>query len=232
MIITYNCALDAMVLADKFIEAENLFKEIDFYFKADYITYSTIIKGLGKNDQQQKAFEYLKEMLEKNQYEEPSVLNMFLEGSSNHKYCQLGIRAFDLALQQKIVPNEITFGIMVKIFGFARNLRRAFELVEEIENRKMRASIIFFTNLIHISFMNKNPRKADLAFKLFKKTGGKGDSLMFSKLIEGSIKSKRMEKIGYYLKFVKEEKTGLNPKTIGKINQMTDEYVEMLKTIE
>lgn len=49
MIITFNCAMDAMVLNDNYEEAEKLFKEIDFYFTADYITYSTIIKGFSKN---------------------------------------------------------------------------------------------------------------------------------------------------------------------------------------
>lgn len=66
----------------------------------------------------------------------------------------------------------------------------------------MQASIIFFTNLIHISFMLRNSRKAELAFNLFKKTGKRGDSLMYSKLIEGVIKAKKHEKIGFYLDYV------------------------------
>lgn len=52
------------------------------------------------------------------------------------------------------------------------------------------ASIIIFTNLIHISFYNRNPRKAELAFTLFKKSKQTGDRLMYSKLIDGLIRFK------------------------------------------
>ena len=63
MIITFNCALDSMVISDKLDKAEQLFKEIDFYYVADYITYSTIIKGFSKKEEHDKAFSYLSKML-------------------------------------------------------------------------------------------------------------------------------------------------------------------------
>ena len=59
---------------------------------------------------------------------------------------------------------------MVKLYGFGRQLKEAFDLLKEMEKRKMEPSIILYTNLIHISFMLKDSRKAELAFKLFKKT--------------------------------------------------------------
>lgn len=121
---------------------------------------------------------------------------------------------------------------MVKLYGFGRQLKDAFDLLKEMEKRDMSPSIIFFTNLIHISFMLRNSRKAELAFKLFKKTGNKGDSLMYSKLIEGLIKLKKQERIGYYLDYVQKEKTGLNLKTINKINSISDEYSEILSHIQ
>ena len=48
-------------------------------------------------------------------------------------------------------------------------------------------SIIIFTNLIHISFYNRNPRKAELAFTLFRKHNLDGDALIYSKIIDGLI---------------------------------------------
>ena len=73
-------------------------------------------------------------------------------------------------MMKNVEPNEITFGIMVKIFGFARELQKAFDLLDLMAVFGIEASIIIFTNLIHISFYNRNPRKAELAFTLFKKT--------------------------------------------------------------
>lgn len=87
-------------------------------------------------------------------------------------------------------PNEITFGIMVKIYGFARDLVKAFDLLDLMKVFNVKPSIIIFTNLIHISFACKNPRKAMMAMTIFKKYKKKGDALMYSKLIDGLIRFK------------------------------------------
>ena len=93
-------------------------------------------------------------------------------------------------MMKNVHPNEITFGIMIKIFGFSRELYKAFDLLDLMEVYKIKPSIIIYTNLIHISFYNRNPRKAELAFTLFKKKGLQGDRLMYSKLIDGLIRFK------------------------------------------
>jgi pentatricopeptide repeat protein len=91
-------------------------------------------------------------------------------------------------MMKNIHPNEITFGIMIKIFGFAKELTKAFDLLDLMETYGINPSIVIFTNLIHISFYNKNPKKAELAFNLYKKKGLPGDRLMYSKLVNGLIK--------------------------------------------
>jgi pentatricopeptide repeat protein len=58
---------------------------------------------------------------------------------------------------------------MVKVFGFARDLESAFELLNLMLVFNIKPSIIIFTNLIHISFYCRDPRKAELAFSLFRK---------------------------------------------------------------
>lgn len=53
---------------------------------------------------------------------------------------------------------------MVKLYGFSRELSKAFELLDLMAVYEIHPSIIIFTNLIHISFYNKNPKKAELAY--------------------------------------------------------------------
>lgn len=53
---------------------------------------------------------------------------------------------------------------MVKVYGFARELEKAFELIDLMAVYNIQPSIIFFTNLIHNSFYNRKPNKAELAF--------------------------------------------------------------------
>lgn len=73
---------------------------------------------------------------------------------------------------KKIKLNEITFGIMIKIFGFAHKLNSAFELLDIMNTFDIKPSIIIFTNLIHISFYNKKSDYALKAYKSFKDGGG------------------------------------------------------------
>lgn len=61
---------------------------------------------------------------------------------------------------KNINPNEITFGIMIKIFGFAKELQRAFDLLDVMASYHINPSIIIYTNLIHVSFYNKNCKQA------------------------------------------------------------------------
>lgn len=58
---------------------------------------------------------------------------------------------------------------MVKIFGWARDLDKVFELTDLMEVYGIQPSIIHYTNMIHVSFYSRNSKKAELAFKLFKK---------------------------------------------------------------
>lgn len=88
---------------------------------------------------------------------------------------------------------------MVKLYGFARDLQKAFELLDLMAVYEIHPSIIIFTNLIHISFYNKKPRKAELAFQLLKKKKLRGDCLLYSKIIDGLIRFREYDRIEKYI---------------------------------
>lgn len=93
-------------------------------------------------------------------------------------------------MAQGMTPNEVTFGIMIKVYGFSRELELAFDLLDLMGVFNINPSIIIYTNLIHISFYCRKSRKAELAFSLFKKSGLDGDSLLYSKMVDGLIRAK------------------------------------------
>lgn len=99
---------------------------------------------------------------------------------------------------------------------------------------KISPSIIIYTNLIHISFYCREPRKAELAFTLFRKNKLDGDSLIYSKIIDGLIRFKQIKKVPKYVKYCFEEKCTLNPKTIQSILKhfSSDEMKETLEIIK
>lgn len=59
---------------------------------------------------------------------------------------------------------------MIKIFGFARKVNNAFDLIDLMSVYGIKKSIIIYTNLIHICFYNRKVKKAEYAFQLFRKT--------------------------------------------------------------
>lgn len=199
MIITYNCALDTLVRKGDLEASIELFEQINKHFKADLITFSTIIKGLCLGNKKSEAFECVKAMINSDVNVDVSVVNLFLDSCANAQDFKLGIQAYQYIMMKNIVPNEITFGIMVKIYGFAKELHKAFDLLDLMMVYEITPSIIVFTNLVHISFYNRNPKKADLSFTLFKKQGLKGDRLLYSKLIDGFLRFNEHSKVLKYI---------------------------------
>ena len=219
MLITYNCALDIHVRNEDIGSALDLFEKIENTFNTDLISYSTVIKGLCKSERKHEALEYVKKMINIYKDLDISVINLFLDSCSTPKDFKLGVQGYQYAMMKNIAPNEVTFGIMVKIFGFSRELRKAFDLLDLMEVYEIPPSIIIFTNLIHISFYNSNPRKAELAYTLFKKQKLEGDKLLYSKLIDGFLRYKEYKKVPRFIDYTIEDECGLKPDTIERVTK-------------
>lgn len=234
MIITYNCALDLYVRKGDIGSASILFKEVERLYGADLISYSTIIKGLCQAEKKSEALEYIKRMMSSNIETDISVVNLFLDSCATVNDHKLGVSGYQYVMMKNITPNEITFGIMIKIYGFAKELQKAFDLLDLMAAYDIKPSIIIYTNLIHISFYNKTPKKAELSFLLCKKQGLQGDRLMYSKLIEGLIRFHETSKLLKYVEAALEDKCTLKPETIEQLEEIyfDDEYaMEKLREI-
>jgi len=225
MIITYNCGLDVLVRKEAIADALKLFEEIDSLFGADLISYSTVIKGLCIANTKMKALDFVKKMVQKVQHIDISVVNLFLDSCANPTDFRLGIQGYQYVLENNLRPNEITFGIMIKTYGFSRELEKAFDLIELMRVYEIKRSIIIYTNLIHISFYSKNCRKAELAFTLMKKEGLVGDKLLYSKLIDGLIRFGETTRLEKYLDHSIADDCGIKAETIERIRE-SDEFQE------
>lgn len=95
----------------------SLFEEIEKNFEADLISYSTLIKTLCHSNKKQMALEFLKKMIKAKIKIDVSVINLFLESCSTKEDYKLAIEGYKFAMMQNVEPNEITFGIMVKVYG-------------------------------------------------------------------------------------------------------------------
>lgn len=217
MLITYNCALDCLVRKKDLVAAIALFEEIDTEFKADAISFSTLVKGLCLQDRQSEAFARLQEMVGRGLEVESSLGNFYLDACANPIGWSEGINGFNYLMARGFTPNEVTFGVMVKTYGFAQNLDKAFALLDQMKAKDITPSIVVFTNLIHISFYCKNPKKAQLAFSLFAKTGAKRDSLIYSKMVDGLLWCGLGGQAVAYLDMALKDGCALKPATVEKL---------------
>merc|ERR1719322_202429 len=232
MIITYNCALDVFVHQERMEEALELFEEIDKTFKADLISYSTIVKGLCKLNDRNRAFTMIKRMIDSEIEYDISILNLFLENcaaTDNHK---MGITSFEHFLKKKVIINEITLGIMVKIYGAQFKLKNAFDLVNMFAEINTKPSLIFFTNLIHVSFYNRKPNKAELVHTLMRKEGIKGDKLMYSKMIEGLLRFKQTKNVMDYVQAAIDDQCTLKPDLINQLFEIFEDEPSSVRLLE
>lgn len=220
MLITYNCGLDAYVRMGDIDQATKLFDEIERKFGADLVSYSTILKVFIQNERKEKAYTYFVKLLNSDVKADVSIVNLFLDSCSNRNDFKLGLKIYEKADLHKIKPNEITFGIMIKIYGFSKDLKKAFDLIPVMRAYDIIPSIIVYTNLVHISFYNRNPRRVGEAFSMFKKAGLKGDRLLYSKLIEGFLRMKDSKRALKYLTFAHQEKCPIKKEVWEKLDKI------------
>jgi pentatricopeptide repeat protein len=232
MIITYNCALDVLVHQDRLEDALVLLGEIERTFKADLISYSTIIKGLCKANRRTQAFALIRQMIDAKIEYDVSIMNLFLENCAASDDHKTGITSFEYLQKRKVLFNEITLGIMVKIYGAQFKLKSAFALIDLFKEIKMKPSLIFFTNLIHVSFFNKKPNKAELAFTLLKKDELRGDRLMYSKLIEGLLRFKQTERIPTYIQAAITDDAGVKAELWQQLTEIFEDERETMLLLD
>lgn len=234
MLITYNCGLDAYVRLDRVKDAIAIFHEIETKFGADLVSYSTILKVFIQNNQKDKGFKYFLKLLNSTIQPDISIVNLFMDSCANYNDYRLGIKIFEQSDLHKIRPNEVTFGIMIKVYGFARKVDKAFELIPVMKAYGIPPSIIVYTNLIHISFYNKKLKRVEEAYNLIKKDRIRGDRLMYSKLIDGFLRFRDQRKALKYLGFAHQERVPIKPDVGDKLEEILpedSEYRQKLKEV-
>ena len=220
MLITYNCSLDAYVRLGQLNEAVALFNDIESKFGADLVSYSTLLKVFIQNEMKEKAFLYFTRLLNSEIKADISIVNLFLDSCASRTDFKLALKIYEQADLHRIRPNEVTFGIMIKVYGFSREVTKAFDLIPVMKAYNIDPSIIVFTNLVHISFYNKKYKKVTEAFTMLKKDKLKGDKLLYSKLIDGFLKAKAYNTAIKYFKFAYNERCPLKPEIAEKLSKI------------
>jgi pentatricopeptide repeat protein len=184
-LVSYNCIIDVCVRAHDMDSALRYFEELKKSFEPDLITYSTLIKGYCFNKQIEDAIQALNEMLSKSVTPDEPIFNLIMDSSADLQHYKLGLSVHEIMKKSGVPPNQVTFGTLVKLYGFANMVEEAFALLDSMKSIQVHPSLIVYTNLMHIAFRCDRPDLAEKSFQLMSKQGVKGDHICFSKLITG-----------------------------------------------
>lgn len=126
------------------------------------------------------------------------IFNLIMDSSADLENFKMGLSVYAIMKKCAVSPNQVTFGTLVKLYGFANMAEEAFRLLDEMRKLSIIPSLIVYTNLMHISFRCERPDLAEKSFMLMTKQGVKGDHVCFSKLITGFQELKLYKKAFSY----------------------------------
>ena len=176
--ITFNCLLNACVKCQSLDKATEIFAEMtSTHIRPDLITYSTLIKGYCRGGDIARAHELFMAMIDSRITPDTAVINLFLENcfTSKKDYSSEGIELFEMLQNSRIQPNQVTFSILVKLYGRARKLGKALGVLGVMKSYYVRPGLIVFTNLVQVCF---NAKRAEKAVEMYEEMLGrriKGD---------------------------------------------------------
>lgn len=192
----YNAVIDAQVRDGLMDEVKNLMQNMEQHgCTPDGITFSLIVKGYCFMGDLDKAFEVLRDMQKNHMAKDSVIYNTLLDGCVRHDRMDLA----DLILEDmenfNIVPSNFTLGILVKMYGRRKQLKKAFEAMSELQKRHgFKANDHVKTCLMSACFHNHD---VEAAFKVFEelRTSEQGaDWKTYSSMISGAVRHGYIEK--------------------------------------
>lgn len=107
----------------------------------DSFTYSTLIKGIKNaknknNEGLNKAFDLVYDLIDKNNDPDEILFNCLIDACVRYRNLKRAEEAYKLMIHSKVIPSSVTFGILIKAYGNAGYLERAFEIFENFLVKK------------------------------------------------------------------------------------------------
>ena len=215
-LISYNCLIDVFIRGGEFKLAMKLFKLLQKEHKPDLITYSTLIKGALIQKNYKQSSELFNEMLDKNIKPDDVLFNMILDFCVSNKLYEQGLKLFESLIAHNLNPSERTFGLILKIYGQTKRYQEAYKVLDVMKNMKVKPSLITYTSLLQICINERRGEKIDEIFNHLLDDKIKLDSIVFNKLILGSLRCGKIDLAVKYYMFSREMSIDVDKDCLGK----------------
>merc|ERR1719210_942565 len=128
----------------------------------DVVTYSTLVKGFCACGDLDRALKILEDMKQDGTHKPDDIMyTSILDGCAKLNRVDTAMKIVDQMREVGVAPTNYTLSVLVKLLGRCGKVHLAFSMVEDITKAyDFRPNIQVYTCLIHVSFANRQPRKA------------------------------------------------------------------------
>jgi len=194
-IVTFNAVIDACARNGQMNALPDLLQQMKARrLEPNLITYSTMIKGFCQRGDVKSALQQLEDLRRtSNLRPDEIVFNTLLDGCSSAGLVVEGERLLADMRAEGIMPSNYTLTVMVRLFGHARLVDRALELVEEITVKyRFKANSHVVSALIQACVTNRDLKRAVAVFDQASKDRVQADSRTCQMLVRSLLGSGSM----------------------------------------
>jgi len=201
-LIAYNALLDCCTQCEQYEAMEKILfnmleegkiRSPEEPLNPDIITYSTIIKGLCKSNQLEKALQIYNEMKDKNMKLDEVVFNSLLDGCVRMK-SKMDV-AMNLIKDMKsagVKCSNYTYSILIKLYTKNHDIESALGVYEELKSKGQTAGVIVYTCLLQACIKHKAIAKGIEIYNEMKKSGVAPDQVAYNTIINGCVYSGKL----------------------------------------
>jgi pentatricopeptide repeat protein len=150
-VITFNAVIDACARNSRMDAVPRLMSDMKARgLEPNLITYSTMLKGFCQRGDVRAAFAILEEMKQDTKMKPDEIMyNTLIDGCAQNNLLAEGERLLHQMQDEGIQPSNYTLTVVAKLFGNARRVDQAFELVEGLAKRhNLRPNAHVYANLV------------------------------------------------------------------------------------
>lgn len=153
------------------------------------ITYSTVLKGYCLSGDISAAFSVIDEMRRETKFKPDEIMyNTLLDGCAQAHLMEEGLKLLEQMQTEGIRPSNFTLSILVKMASHARQLDRAFDLVQEITSKyRFKPNGPVYGNLVQACVANKDLKRGINVLAQMGKERVQPDTRTYSLLIRGCL---------------------------------------------
>merc|ERR1719252_352862 len=126
----------------------------------DIVTYSILIKASCTAGNLGNAMSLFEQLKQENLVLDEIAFNSLLNGCSKNNKVSYAETVFQSMRELGVKPSNITFSILVKMYGKAKQLDKAVQMMEMMENEyQERPNLVVYTCLIHACVQNMEVKR-------------------------------------------------------------------------